>query len=51
MGREGAEALLDTLLIPDICINVMEYGQFGAVQRRDVKAPPGPISVKRPTVI
>ena len=37
MGREGTEALLDTLLIPDICINVMEYGQFGAVQRRDVK--------------
>ena len=37
MGREGTEALLDTLLIPDICVNVMEHGQFRAIQRRDVK--------------
>ena len=36
MGRKGAQALLDALLVTDICVYVMEYGELRAVQCRDV---------------
>ena len=37
MGRKGTEALLNTLLIPDIRKHLVKYGKLGAVEGRDVK--------------
>ena len=38
MRRECTKALLNTLFISDICINLMKYSQFTAVSGRNVKS-------------
>ena len=38
MGGEGTEALLDTLLVADICENIFINSQFRMVKGRNVKA-------------
>ncbi len=38
VGGEGAEALLNALLVADVREHLGKDGQFGAVQGRDVKA-------------
>ena len=37
MGGEGAQALLDALLVSDICINFREDRQLRPIQSRDVE--------------
>ena len=38
MRREGTQALLNALLISDICIDLFKHCQFRTVSGRDVKA-------------
>ena len=38
VGGEGAEALLNALLVPDVREHIGKYAQLGAVQGRDVEA-------------
>ena len=37
MGREGAKALLDALLVSDIGENLLEHGQLRSVEGRNMK--------------
>jgi hypothetical protein len=37
VGREGGKALLDALLITDICIDFREYGKLRKITRGHVK--------------